>query len=42
MAMLRREQPQVVITYGDDQRAYGHPDHLRVREISMPAVEACR
>ncbi|CCM65681.1 MULTISPECIES: mycothiol conjugate amidase Mca [Candidatus Neomicrothrix] len=40
VAMLRREQPQVVITYGDDQRAYGHPDHLRVHEISMPAVEA--
>ncbi|MEZ5381654.1 MAG: mycothiol conjugate amidase Mca [Microthrixaceae bacterium] len=40
VAMLRRDRPQVVITYGDDQRAYGHPDHLRVHEISLPAVEA--
>lgn len=40
VAMLRRDQPQVVITYGDDQRSYGHPDHLRVFDISLPAVEA--
>ena len=40
VAILRRERPQVVITYGDDQRSYAHPDHLRVYDISLPAVEA--
>lgn len=37
--ILRRERPQVVITYPDDQRGYPHPDHLRVHDITMPAVE---
>ena len=40
VAILRRERPQVVITYGDDQRSYAHPDHLRVYDISLPAIEA--
>jgi mycothiol S-conjugate amidase len=38
--VIRREQPQVIITYGDDQRGYPHPDHLRVHDISIPAFEA--
>lgn len=38
--VIRRERPQVVITYGDDQRGYPHPDHLRVHDISIPAFEA--
>ena len=37
--VLRRERPHVVITYGDDQRGYPHPDHLKVHDISLPAFE---
>ena len=29
-----------MLTYGDDQEGYPHPDHLRVHEISMLAVDA--
>ncbi len=39
VAILRRERPQVVVTYGDDQKGYPHPDHLMVHDISMPAIE---
>ena len=38
VAVLRRERPQVVITYADDQQGYPHPDHLRVHDITHPAV----
>lgn len=38
--ILRRTRPQVVVTYDDDQQGYPHPDHLRVNEITMPAVRA--
>lgn len=37
--VIRRERPQVVITYGDDQRGYPHPDHLRVHDISVLAFD---
>ncbi len=37
--ILRRERPQVVVTYGDDQKGYPHPDHLMVYDVSMPAIE---
>jgi len=37
--VIRRERPQVLLTYGDDQQGYPHPDHLRVHDISMPAFE---
>jgi mycothiol S-conjugate amidase len=40
VAVIRRERPQVVVTYGDDQQGYPHPDHLRVHDISVPAFEA--
>ena len=39
VAILRRERPQVVVTYADDQQGYPHPDHLRVHDITHPAVE---
>lgn len=39
VAILRSERPQVVITYPDDQGAYQHPDHLRVYDITHPAVD---
>lgn len=38
--VIRRTRPQVVITYGDDQRGYPHPDHLRVHEVSVAAFQA--
>jgi mycothiol S-conjugate amidase len=39
VAIIRRERPQVIVTYGDDQQGYPHPDHLRVHDISVPAFE---
>ena len=32
-------EPQVIITYGDDQSGYPHPDHLKVHDISVLAFE---
>ena len=40
VAIIRRTRPQVMLTYGDDQEGYPHPDHLRVYEVSMVAVDA--
>ncbi|MEZ5165216.1 MAG: mycothiol conjugate amidase Mca [Acidimicrobiales bacterium] len=40
VALLRAERPHVVVTYPDDQGTYQHPDHLRVHDITHPAV-AC-
>jgi mycothiol S-conjugate amidase len=40
VAIIRRERPQVVITYGDEQGGYPHPDHLRVHDITQPAIDA--
>jgi mycothiol S-conjugate amidase len=37
--VIRRTKPQVIITYGDDQSAYPHPDHLRVHDISVLAFD---
>ena len=38
VALLRRERPQVVVTYPEEQSGYRHPDHLRVYDITHPAV----
>lgn len=38
--IIRRTRPQVIVTYGDDQQGYPHPDHLRVHDITIPAFEA--
>lgn len=40
VAIIRRTRPQVILTYGDDQQGYPHPDHLRVHEISLVAWNA--
>ncbi|HSH23068.1 MAG TPA: mycothiol conjugate amidase Mca [Acidimicrobiales bacterium] len=40
VAAIRRHRPHVLVTYGDDQRGYPHPDHLRVHDISVAAFEA--
>ncbi len=38
--VIRRERPQVIVTYGDDQQGYPHPDHIRVHDITLPAFDA--
>ena len=38
--VIRRERPQVLITYGDDHSGYPHPDHIRVHEISILAFDS--
>ncbi len=40
VAVIRRERPQVIITYGDNQESYPHPDHLRVHDVTVPAFDA--
>ncbi len=40
VGIIRRTRPQVIITYGDDQQGYPHPDHLRVHDISIVAWAA--
>jgi len=37
--VIRRERPQVIVTYGDDQQGYPHPDHIQVHDISLPAFD---
>ena len=38
VAIIRRERPQVVLTYPDIQDGYAHPDHLRVHDDTIAAV----
>ena len=37
--IIRRERPQVMITYPEQEGNNRHPDHVRVHEISGPAFE---
>ena len=37
--IIRAERPQLIVTYGDDQKGYPHPDHIKVHDISIPAFE---
>jgi mycothiol S-conjugate amidase len=39
VAVIRQHRPQVLLSYGDDQRGYPHPDHLRVHDISVLAFD---
>lgn len=39
VGIIRTARPHVIITYGDDQQTYPHPDHLRVHDISIPAFK---
>jgi mycothiol S-conjugate amidase len=39
--VLRRERPDVVVTYPDDG-GYPHPDHIMVHTVTMRAVELAR
>jgi len=38
---LRRVQPDVVITFGQDG-AYGHPDHIAISQLTTAAIVAAR
>ena len=40
VAIVRREKPQVMVIYGDDQSGYPHPDHLRVHDAGLAAFRA--
>ena len=37
LAVLRRERPDVLVTYGPDG-GYGHPDHIRAHRVTHEAV----
>jgi len=37
-ALLREREPAVVVTY-DPEGGYGHPDHVRVHQVTMRAVD---
>jgi mycothiol S-conjugate amidase len=39
VAIIRRTRPQVILSYGDEREWYPHPDHLRVHELTQPAVD---
>ena len=39
VAIIRRDRPQVIVTYPEDQSHYAHPDHLRVHDITVPAFD---
>ncbi len=39
VALIRLERPQVIVTYGEDQSRYPHPDHLQVHAITVPAFD---
>ncbi len=40
VAVVRRVQPQVIVTYPEDQSEYPHPDHIRSHEIAAAAFDA--
>jgi mycothiol S-conjugate amidase len=40
VAIIRRVRPHVILTYGEEQSGYPHPDHLRVHDVSVKAWAA--
>lgn len=40
VAVIRRERPQVLISYPDEQHEYPHPDHIRAHDIALAAFDA--
>jgi mycothiol S-conjugate amidase len=38
--IIREVRPQVIVTYGADQKGYPHPDHIKTHEISKAAFFA--
>lgn len=36
--LIRRHRPHVIISYGDPMGGYDHPDHVRVWEVTEPAI----
>jgi mycothiol conjugate amidase Mca len=38
VAIVRRERPQVIVTY-DEQGGYGHPDHIMAHRLAVAAFE---
>ena len=40
VSIIRRERPQVIITYPDVQDQYPHPDHLKAHEVAFAAFLA--
>ncbi len=39
VAIIRDQRADVLVTYGDDQSGYPHPDHLKVHDVSLLAFE---
>jgi len=37
--VIRRERPQIIVTYCDDHSTYLHPDHIRAQEIALRAFD---
>lgn len=37
--IIRAERPQILVTYGDEQSGYPHPDHIKVHDVSILAFE---
>lgn len=37
--VIRSERPHVIVTYGDEQTGYPHPDHIKVHDITILAFD---
>ena len=37
--IIRRDRPQVIVTYSDDQQHYAHPDHLKEHDVRVAAFD---
>lgn len=39
VGVIRAERPHVIVTYGDEQTGYPHPDHLKVHDVTILAFD---